>query len=473
VNRSRWLLTFAFALIAVAVLAARPSPTPGPFLRDFEAYWGAGTTWNAHADPYGREIWNAERTVGGVDVSRDEILPFVGPPAALLVWSALAHLPYDAAARLWWAFLALGTLALAAVAVRASTLRVAPSLFLAAVALAAAFGPVTSDLALGQVAVLSFLGASIVALRSRQIATTGLAPSAVAAFVAFFQPNVALGLASQIGLNRTTTAMALGGVGTYAAGTLFLGWDWPTQYARTLFSHESVERFSAIQLTPAAIAHGAGASSVAAALVAALTAIAAIAVAILLWQQIADPFARFAAFAPLAPFVATFFHEHDLVVAYVAAAWCAVRATGPARGLALAGTLLVAIDWLGLAQRPSGIAQSALLASAAVCAFTALGPANGWRAVAAAVWPVAAIFLLAAWSAASHPAPVWPDALGPFHAASAASLPNVWHQEQLRTGLLAVNPGWSLLRALSLMGCALLSLSVFLCETSRRASANR
>jgi hypothetical protein len=473
VSYSRWLLAFAFALIVIAVLAARPSPTPGPFLRDFEAYWGAGTTWNAHADPYDREIWNAERAVGGVDVLRDEILPFVGPPAALLVWSALAHLPYDAAARLWWAFLAVATLALAFVAVHASTLRVEPGSLLAAVALAVAFGPVTSDLALGQVAVFSFLGATIVAVRSRRTAPTALAPSAVAAFVAFFQPNVALGLASQLGLNRATLAMALGGAGTYAAGTLFLGWGWPVQYARTLLSHESVERFSAIQLTPAAIAHGAGASSGSAALVAALTAIVAVAVAILLWQHIADPFARFAAFAPLAPFVASFFHEHDLVVAYVAATWCAVRASGPARGLALAGTLLVAIDWLGLAQRPSGIAQSALLASAAGCAFAALSPVNGWREVGAAAWPIATIFVLAAWLAAGHPAPVWPDALGPFHAASAASLPNVWYQEQLRTGLLAVNPVWSLLRALSLAGCALLSLSVYLCETSRRASASR
>ncbi|MEO6836232.1 MAG: glycosyltransferase 87 family protein [Candidatus Tumulicola sp.] len=462
----RWPLAFAFALIALALLAARPAPTPGPFLRDFEAYWSAGATWNAGADPYRRAIWNAERAVTGVDATRDELLPFVGPPATLLAWGAIARLPYGSAARLWCALLVLAMLALAVVAIRGSTGAMRWRSFFAAVALAIAFGPVTSDLALGQVALIAFLAASVVALHPPRTPA-----AAVAAFVAFFQPNVALGLVSQIGRNRATFAMALAGTAAYAAGALAIGWNWPLAYASHLRLHDTVERFSAIQLTPAAIAHGFGATPEIATLVASIAAVVAIVAAVFMWPRITGSFARFAAFAPLAPFVAGFFHEHDLLVAYVAAVWCAFRAHGTARRLALAGTLLVAADWLGMAQRPSGIVQSALLASAAASAFVALGEESDWRSTTATLVPVATIFALAAWLGAGHPSPVWPDALGGFHAARSASVAAVWHAEQLRAGLLIANPTWAFLRALSLLGCALLSLAVVLGQRSQGVGA--
>lgn len=447
----------AFVLIAIALLAVRPAPTPGPFLRDFEAYWSAGATWNARADPYGRAIWNVERSVPGVDAAHDEVLPFVGPPAALPLWGAIARLPYAVAAKLWAAALVLAILALAAVAVLGSAAGAASWLsFAAAVAFTVAFGPVTSDFALGQVALMAFLAASVVALLPQRVLAAG-----IAAFAAFLQPNVALGLASQLGRNRTTLALALAGVATYVAAALASGWNWPLAYSDRLRPHEAVERFSAIQITPAAIAHGAGATPAIASTVALIAAAAAIVAAVGMWRHVAG-FARFAAFAPLAPFVASFFHEHDMVVAYVAAVWCAVCTRGSVRTLALIGTLLVAVDWLGLAQRPSGIVQSALLAFAAVCAFVALGERFDWRSTAVAVASLAAVFAFAAWLGAGHPAPVWPDTLGTFHASPSASISSVWHAEQRRSGLLTVNPTWSFLRALSLTGCALLPLAIYL-----------
>jgi hypothetical protein len=429
-------------------------------MRDFEAYWSAGATWNAQADPYGRAIWAAERTVPGVDGTRDETLPFVGPPATIPFWSAIGRLPYDAAARLWWTTLGLALLALVAVVLRASRTRVTIFSFFAAFTLAIAFGPVTSDLALGQIALLALLGAAVASCYGGLLGGR-LAIAALGSFVAFFQPNVAIGLVSQLGRNRTTLAMALGAGATYFAGVLALGWTWPVDYARGLIAHQGGERLSAIQLTPAAIAYAFGTSPEATAIVAAVAVLAAIVAAGLLWQRVRDPFARFAAFTPLAPFVAGFFHEHDLVVAYVAAVWCAVRTRGSIRSLALAGTLLVAIDWFGLAQRPSGIIQSALLALAVSCAFAAFEERTDWRAIVAAAIPLAAIFTFAAWLAAAHPAPVWPDALGTFHATITASVFAVWHDEQIHSGLLAAVPAWGLLRALSLLGCALLSCSIF------------
>lgn len=423
-------------------------------LRDFEAYWSAGSTWNAHADAYGRSIWSAESRVPGVDASRDELLPFVGPSFSLPFWSLFARLPYATAAAIWATTLALGVLALAAIVVRAgggSTLLAV----VAGLALAVAFGPITSDVALGQVALLAFLAATVVTLARM------LLWRALASLLAFAQPNVAFGLISQLGRNRTTVAIAIAGVAAYAAGAAAYGWRWPAEYVGALAAHVGAERLSAIQVTPGAIAFGAGLPVSGATLVALVTALLALATAIVMTRRISGPFARFAAVAPLAPFVSTFFHEHDLVVAYAAAGWCALRTSGRLRAVALTGTLLVAIDWPGLAQRPTGIAQSAVLAVAAACAFTALGNARAWRVTLLSTSIVAAVFAFAAWIATMHPAPIWPDALGAFHASATATASDVWREEQLRTGLLAQEPAWAFLRLLSLTGCALLSLCVY------------
>lgn len=463
----RWLLPLAFALAAVAVTSFRPVATPGPFLRDFEAYWSAGSAWNARTDPYGRAIWNAERAVRGVDASRDELLPFVAPPPTVALWSLVARLPYAVAADLWCALLVIAAIALAAVVARASAAR-GTFAFLAACALAIAFGPVTSDLALGQVALLAFLAAVLATLPMR------LLPRTVACVVAFAQPNVTVGLLALLGRNRAAAAIVFGALAAYAIGALLFGLRWPVEYAARLAAHAHAERFGTIQLTPGAIAYGLGVPAAACIAIAAAFGLTAVLALVALSRRIADPFARFAAVAPLAPFGTTFFHEHDLVVAYAAAGWCAFRTRGAVRALALGATLLVAIDWLGLAQRPNGIAQSALLAAAAACAFAALGSPRELRSSPVAIGTTAALFAAAAWLGTTHPAPVWPDALGAFHAAANTSVAGIWAAEQQRTGLLAIEPVWALLRTLPLLGCALLSYCVFkstASETSPRMSS--
>jgi len=454
------LAAVAVACIALALFCFRPAATPGPFLRDFEAYWSAGSAWNAGENPYERAIWNAERTVPGVDATRDETLPFIAPPPTIALWSIVARLPYPIAAVLWSALLVIAALALVAVVVRASATPSAPAFFYASV-LAVGFGPLTSDLALGQVAMLAFLAAALVSL------PLPLFPAIAASFVALAQPNVAFGLVAPLGRNRATGGIALGALAAYALGAAFFGLRWPLEYATRLAEHARAERFGAIQFTPAAIAYGAGVSPAAAAAIAVACALGALLAAVVLWRRAGNPFARFAAISALAPFVTTFFHEHDLVAAYAAAGWCAFRTRGTTRSLALAATLLAAIDWLGLAQRPTGVAQSGLLAVAAACAFVALGGATGTfrrrelLGALAATTVVAFVFVIAARLAANHPAPVWPDALGEFHAPSTASIAAVWGAEQQRTGLLAVEPVWAFLRALPLLGCALLSSCVW------------
>ncbi len=104
-------------MLAIAgTTVLRPPQTTGPFARDFTAYYAAGAVWNAGGDPWSRDVWRIERTIPGVDASRDEVLPFVGPAASLPLWSLFARLPFDVARIIWMAVLALALLALAVAA---------------------------------------------------------------------------------------------------------------------------------------------------------------------------------------------------------------------------------------------------------------------------------------------------------------------------------------------------------------------
>ncbi|HEY1868203.1 MAG TPA: glycosyltransferase family 87 protein [Candidatus Cybelea sp.] len=451
------LLAVACLAIAIAVTAVRPARTPGPLARDFEAYWSAGRTSNDGADPYGNAIWSAERGIPGVDSQRDEILPFIGPPHTLLLWRLIARLPYELAANAWWIVLSASLLALIVAILRASGAPATALSFFAAAALAISFAPISSDLALGQIALVAFAGAVLAVV----FADRWLPAAVFAATFALAQPNLALGLISQLGRNRTSLAIVLGAALTYALGAVAAGWQWPFHYARTVAEHAIAERFVAIQFTPASIAFDLGATQPQAQLVELATAAIAVAAAIALAVAVRDSFARFAVFSALTPFIAGFFHEHDFVVAFAAALWSAIRTTGATRAIALFGTLLAGFDWLGLAQRQSGIAQSVLLEGALFAAFVALGERTELRRALPIAAVVAVVIAGAAYLALHNPVPVWPDLLAGFRAPPSAGIASVWLQEQRANGLLAAVPAWGALRSLSLLGCALLSYAIY------------
>jgi len=453
----RALLAAALLSILVAALAARPHAVPGPHLRDFEAYWAAGATWNAREDAYSPAIWNAERVVPGVDARRDEILPFVGPPATLLAWSLFARLPYATAASLWSAFEVAAAIALVAGVALGSHARMDLFTLAAVTALGLACAPVSSAIVLGQLALPAFAAAALLV----PLASRSLFAAAAAAIIAFAQPNASLGLLSQLGRNRITIALACAALASYALGAVAAGWGWPAAYARIVAAQLAAERFDAIQLTPAAIAYGFGAAPAQARLIGLAVAALAIVAAVLIAIAVRGRFARFAAFSALVPFVAAFVHEHDLVVAAAAAPWCALRTRGATRAIALTGTLLLCVDWLGLAQRPSAAVQSALLLFAALAAFASLGETRELRAGAVIGAVVACALAAAVWLAYGHPAPIWPDALGSFQAPNGASAAAIWSQEQRATGLFAVNPAWAALRSAPLLGCALLAYAIY------------
>src|SRR5579871_4668324 len=94
-------LASALVAIALAFFAFRPTTTPGPALRDFEAYYAAGSARDAGDDPYSRALWRAERAIPGVDPSREELLPYVGPPFGLALWEMLARLDWARACAVW------------------------------------------------------------------------------------------------------------------------------------------------------------------------------------------------------------------------------------------------------------------------------------------------------------------------------------------------------------------------------------
>lgn len=456
-NRSL-LLVVATIAVAIALLFVRPHATPGPLMRDFEAYHAAGATWDRQGDPYGRDIWSAEAIVPGVDPSRDEMLPFVGPPFGLPIWGLLARLPYANAVRIWSLVLTgalIGTILL--------TLRVAriPLTFtnaLAAAALAIGFAPMTSDLALGQVALLSFFAALVAVVsvpRNAALAT-------IATVVAGLQPNVALPLVVLAMRRRGLAILGAALLVAFALGAWAwaYGAQWPLAYTTILAHHGAAEVLAAIQHTPAAIAFGFGALPSVALQIGRIVAIAVAIFGILAITRLRSPQHRFVVACALVPFVSGFFHEHDFLVTFAAALWCARLAKGPTRAFALLGTVLVAIDWLGLAQRTDGVAQSALLASAAVCGFLVLGEERPQSALTwAPLLLVAALFTGAAMLAHAYPAPIWPDAMGAYHASIGATLAQIWNEEQVRTGLLVQVPAWAALRMLPLVGCALLAVA--------------
>jgi hypothetical protein len=456
VSRRQILLGIALSCYLIAMLAARPASTPGPAMRDFEAYWSAGRIQAQGGDAYGREIWRSERTAPGVDASRDELLPFVGPPYALRLWQPIARFDFAAAARIWRAMLVVAIAGMAIVSLIGSGLTPRLPPIVAAFVFAFSFGPISSGLALGQVTAVAMLGACAAAMwsRARRVGSV-----VAASIVAALQPNVTLGLAALLRRPRSACALAIGAFAAYLAGAPVRGWAWPLEYVRALGAHARAEQLAAIQLAPAAILYGAGVPPAAAIAGGIAIASVALGVASIAFFTIRDAYVRFTCLSALVPFLAGFVHEHDLIVAFPAAMFAAARARGSVRAITAIGTLLVAVDWLGMAQRPTAIVQSGLLAIAVGCMFAAFGPGEAADVIAAPV--VFLIFAASAWVAIRHPLPVWPDTLGAFRAANDASPAAVWHAELVRSGLFAVAPAMAWLRSLSLAGCALLAAGVW------------
>ena len=431
----------------------RPVATPGPPLRDFEAYYAAGATWRAGGDPYSRDIWRVERRLPGVVATRDELLPFIGPPYSLPLWGAVSALPFGTAVVTWGGVLAAAALLLVAGSARLARIRGGTELA-ATAALACAFGPLTSAFALGQVALVSCAGIVAVVLALASVRTR-LAVAAVAALAAALQPNLACALMARLTDRRARFALIVAAAAALVLALAAQGGVAPfARYVALLAAHTRAESGIAIQTTVGAVAAGFGAQEPAARALAIGTALAVIAATgWLLRSPRYAPEARVAVACAALPLALPFSHEHDLTIAFFPAVLCLRSSSARAWCAAACATTFVAVDWLGLAQRPGGLAQS--IALAAAWAFASIALARTLGPLAIAPFAVVACAIVAGVLAGAHPLPVWPYALPEgFRVAAGEDAAGVWRLEQAASGLAQPGTLSAALRALSLAGCA-------------------
>ncbi len=467
------LLVAALAAFVFALVAVPHAKSAGPPLRDFEAYYAAGATARYHGDPYSRDIWRSERLVPGVVRSRDELLPFVGPPYGLPLWSALATRTFRGASIAWaivlglsFATLTLGSLALA-------TGRIPVRAAIATIFFAAAFAPITGGIALGQVALVSCAAIVAVpfALRPRRTLAAVLA-----VLVAGLQPNLAIVLAVRASDARARVALVSAALVALLGSIIELGGPREiAHYALVLRDHAAAERFIAIQTTPGAVAFALGAPAMLAnALALGLAAFVVVTLAVQCLRARHDPDARLLLACAAVPLALPFAHGQEYAIAFAPAIVTLVRARGAAWVWAACAALTLGIDWLGLAQHPHDTLGPVALALAGACALAALASERlAWRHAIpfALVGIVAAVHRLAA----AHPLPVWPDALPfGFHVADTLPAAVLWNAEQVASGLAARDPVWGTLRALDLIACAVLWIvaSRTLARARTRANAS-
>jgi hypothetical protein len=438
------LLSLAAAAVLAALLLVRPAPTPGPPMRDFEAYYAAGQISRQGGDPYTSAIWIAERHLLGVLPQRHEVLPFVGPPATLPLWRAFARLSFPAANTVWRVILLFGIGSLALAALRLCGTKIQPFTLLVIVVFAIGFGPLTSAFALGQIALPAY-ACAVGALLWR--------PWALLAWV---QPNVAIALLS-LAYKRSGALAFLTSAGVFAfLCVAFTGGIGTMHYLEVLRAHTQAERFSAIQFTPAAIAYGLGTPTANAIALGNVVAAIAIIMWVYLMRCSRDDLNRFCGTCALLPLVMPFFHEHNLLVTFLPAAYFTSRCDSRLWPAVCTGALLCGTDWLGLAQRPDGALQTVLLVGAAGVAMFLLRDDLPLMSLAAPASVLVAIAIVAA-AAHSSPLPVWPDAMRHAPAWSNGGTAAMWHAEQVASGLLVPNITWALLRCASLAGCIVLA----------------
>ena len=430
----------AAILVGTALLLLHPPGEPGVVLRDFEAYYSAGLTWLAHADPYSLAIWNAESHIPGVVASRHEVLPFVGLPATLPFWSLFSRMPYQTATLVWILLIAGALVTLVIASITLLRLHAAHAILAAIAALA--FVPITSDFGLGQAALPAYAFAVFTLTTPPLLASVAIALSAL-------QPNVALGLGVMLQSPRTSIALVFGAIIIYAVGTIAAGAAWPLHYASVVSTHAQAERFAAIQYTPAAVLYGFGLPQPLAQGAGWLIALTAAIVAIAGALRTRATAHRFAILCCAIPFATGFFHEHDFVALFVPALFTLVYARNTA--LSAFAMVLVGVNWLDFAQQPQAAPQDITLAAGLFMAAAGFAPKP--HVVASAVASIAAV-AFGAWIGHTHPLPIWPNDMA--GTTTGATIAEVWKNEQLQTGLLRPDTAAALLRSFALLGSALL-----------------
>ncbi|MEO9170740.1 MAG: glycosyltransferase 87 family protein [Candidatus Baltobacteraceae bacterium] len=457
------LAAIAAALVAIALLAVRPPSEPGPFMRDFEAYYSAGRAVNARANPYDASLLRYERAVPGVEGTRNELLPFVGAPPSLALWSAIARTDYTTASRTWLFVLCAALFALVLATLECCDARVRSLDFFIVSICALSFVPITSDFVLGSPALVAYsAGAAALVASSRSTLLT-----AFSALVGSLQPNVALACAVIARGRRGLIALAFAASVLYGLGAAMAGFAWPASYAALLRAHGSAEQIIAIQYTPAAISFGLGLSRATATFVGLAVAFAALAFALFHIFRSKELVRSFAIACTALPFVSGFVHEHDLVLLFIPALWAIRNVTSRMQPLVVLAFGLASVHWMDFAQQPHAATQDIVLGLGALTAILAFGKDRAPMHYIAAT-AAFALILGGAWIGIHHPAPIWPNDMQPFKTPPLATAAYVWHIEQIQTGLEQPNPYWAALRIPALSAAAILLVILSLTKTNIR-----
>jgi hypothetical protein len=331
------------------------------------------------------------------------------------------------------------------------------SALLGASIFAASLGALVSDVALGQFALvcLAAIVATLLLLRSN----AWIAASITAALAAM-QPNLCLVLIARATGRRAIIALGLGAIIFLVLLLSMAGPAGIAAYLHLLAIHGAAEAATVIQITPAGVALGFGASPSTAESVRWCAAALGLILALMAMMRVSDPTARVGIAACASPFILPFFHEHDFVLLLLPVILCAIHARGSTLAFAAVAATACSVDWLALSQRPNAELQAVILAAAAALGFALLSDLRREAFAGLALPIVVAVVSLVAHQ---HQIPVWPDGL-PLHwqAPSDASVSYVWGLEQLAAGLDAHDPIWSILRFFALVASALVGLATYL-----------
>lgn len=179
----------ALVLLAVISVANLTLSSPVRFVgQDFVARYAAGQVIRDGGDPYDeRSVFPAQAALAdeGGDFT-GQPLRILDPPATLIPFRALAHLPLRAAAWTWWALsvMALAGLAVASARLVGFTQRATRVTLLAA----GIFGPALTSLSLGQIDIVLLLPLFAGLLLAR----TGRQCAPAVAILSLLKPQIAL-----------------------------------------------------------------------------------------------------------------------------------------------------------------------------------------------------------------------------------------------------------------------------------------
>lgn len=249
--------------LAAILLAVTLGPTswqlrPSGLLRDFNAFYCAGTAIAAHADPYLAEpLGTCERMPKPWGLSHQIphlSMPAPLPPYALAPFVVLAHLPYGVAALAWLA------ISLACVLSAAWALRALTGLPLAGTVASLALVDGFAAMSQGQVVPVAVAG---IAWAAWALSRERYALAALCAAAAMIEPHVGLPacLALFLFVPRTRGMLAACGVACAALSLGLVGFSQNAEYLHAVIpAHALSELVNEKQLSLTYLAHQLGAS---------------------------------------------------------------------------------------------------------------------------------------------------------------------------------------------------------------------